>query len=215
MSWRLPPVKYHRQRNVTAFGGHMVRGACSCPIDRARTGFRSPLTRGRVTRRLRRGTSRSAWRQSSCAVFGAYQRVETFAERGIDVEEVCGDGAAGLAGQELCPRGTGSAWSGIDPCRGCATCVHCSCFSSSPAHRPHRIQALGSTTRACRTSPACNGRPPTDADRQWARLSGRTRRRPRKRRRPDMTSLRDDQAHAVGEDDSLNAVAEVEFGQDP
>jgi hypothetical protein len=47
-------------------------------------------------------------------VFEEDQGVEAFTEGGVDVEEVRGDDAAGLIGQELCPRGTGSAWSGTD-----------------------------------------------------------------------------------------------------
>jgi hypothetical protein len=42
------------------------------------------------------------------------QGVEAFAEGGVDVEEVRGDDAAGLVGQELFPGGAGSAWGGID-----------------------------------------------------------------------------------------------------
>jgi hypothetical protein len=53
--------------------------------------------------------------QPSCAVFEEYQGVEAFAEGGVDVEEVRGDDAASLVGEELLPGGTGSAWCGINP----------------------------------------------------------------------------------------------------
>ncbi|MEV4316746.1 hypothetical protein [Actinocrispum sp. NPDC049592] len=52
--------------------------------------------------------------QPPCAMFEEDQGVEAFAERGVDVEEVRRDDAAGLTGQELFPCGTGSAWSGTD-----------------------------------------------------------------------------------------------------
>jgi hypothetical protein len=52
--------------------------------------------------------------QPSCAVIEEHQGVEALAERGVDEEEVRRSDAAGLVGQELCPGGTGSAWSGTD-----------------------------------------------------------------------------------------------------
>ncbi|MBP2328756.1 hypothetical protein JOF56_009141 [Kibdelosporangium banguiense] len=50
--------------------------------------------------------------QPSCAVFEEDRGVEAC----VDVEEVCRDDAAGLAGEELFPGGAGSVWGGIDAC---------------------------------------------------------------------------------------------------
>jgi hypothetical protein len=54
--------------------------------------------------------------QPSCVVFEEDQGVETFAEGGVDVEEVCRDDAAGLVGEELPSGETGWARDG-DRCQ--------------------------------------------------------------------------------------------------
>ncbi|MGW4079648.1 hypothetical protein ACWELB_40300 [Streptomyces asiaticus] len=52
--------------------------------------------------------------QSPGAVLEEHQRVQSLAERGVDMEEVCRDDALGLRGQELAPGGSCAARCRID-----------------------------------------------------------------------------------------------------
>src|SRR5688500_3235230 len=52
--------------------------------------------------------------QAAGAVFEEYQRVQTPAERGVEVEEVRRDDALGLGGEELPPGRAGAAWYRVD-----------------------------------------------------------------------------------------------------
>jgi hypothetical protein len=52
--------------------------------------------------------------QPSGVVLEERERVEAVAERGVEVEEVDGDDAVRLVGQELSPGWTGTAWRWVD-----------------------------------------------------------------------------------------------------
>jgi hypothetical protein len=109
--------------------------------------------------------------QASGAVFEERQRVEPVAEGGVEVEEIDGDDAFGLVGEELPPRRACAAWGRVDArrvedlpyCGGCDGVTESGRLALDPPMPPLRV--LPSELRISFSSAALVGGRPVRARR--------------------------------------------------